>query len=109
MNPYVAASSAACAEPPLALACVRASQSMMSPQPGAAREPPTYCTDSAAQRLANAMRCRSGQPRSVPSTKPAPNTSPAPVGSCALTGSDGTPSCSPVVESLAITPCPPQG
>src|SRR5579863_1619231 len=44
----------------------------------------------------------------VPSTKAAPNTSPAPVGSCALTGSDGTHSCSPVVPSMAIAPWPPQ-
>jgi hypothetical protein len=90
------------------LALVLASQSMMSPQPGAASEPPTYWTDSAAHRLANDSRCRSGHSRSVPSTKAAPNTSPAPVGSCAFTGSEGTHSCSPVIESMPSAPCPPQ-
>jgi hypothetical protein len=86
------------------LARVLASQSMMSPQPGAASDPPTYCTESAAHRLANASRCRSGHSRSVPSTNAAPNTSPAPVGSCAFTGSEGAHSCSPVVASIASAP-----
>ena len=81
---------------------------MMSPQPGAASDPPTYWTESAAQRLANASRCRSGHSSRVPSTNAAPKTSPAPVGSWALTGSAGTHSCSLVVESMAIAPCPPQ-
>src|SRR5690606_27307041 len=79
----------------------------MSPQPGAASEPPNSCTASAAHSSANASRSASGQPHSVPSTMPAPNTSPAPVGSSAVTRGAGTYASSPVLESIAIAPFAP--
>ena len=60
-------------------------QSAMSPQPGAASEPPNCCTASAEHSVANATRSASGQPDRVPTTMLAPNTSPAPVGSSAGT------------------------
>jgi len=79
-------------------------QSAMSPQPGAASEPPNCCTARAAQALAKASRSASGQPERVPRTMAAPNTSPAPVGSSASTFSAGTYASSPVLESTASEP-----
>ena len=73
----------------------------MSPQPGAASEPPNCWTASAEHSEPKRRRSSSGQSARVPSTIAAANTSPAPVVSIAVTGTAGQYASSPVEESIA--------